>query len=139
MRSKHPREYRASTLIRGMVLSALLLWAAAGIFAAWIGGFPASALVSIAFFVLFFLGFAAYFWRMSCVVDEHGVTIRGALDQEHLAWEDIEQVRDSQLPLGGYWITTKRGVFVLNTFIQEREQLLDIIVARAGLFPEAAH
>lgn len=124
-------------MIRVAVLMALLAWLGIGCLAAAAGGMPLYAFLSIAFFVLFFLVFVFYYWSMAYVVDEYGVTIRGATDFSHFPWEDIVNVRWSEIPLGGYYITTKRGSFVLSSFIRGREKLVELIIARAGLFPLA--
>jgi hypothetical protein len=66
------------------------------------------------------------------------VTYRGATEFEHFSWEEILHVRWSDIPLGGYLISTKRGDFVLSMFVTGRERLVEMIIAKAGLFPEAA-
>lgn len=129
------QEFRASWLIRVAVLLALVIWLGIGLIAAAAGGMPMYAFVSIAFFVAFFLVFVFYYWSMAYVVDEYGVTVRGATEFAHFPWEDIVHVKWSQIPLGGYYITTKRGGFVLSNFIRGRERLVELIIARAGLFP----
>lgn len=120
------------------MLVALLAWIAIGGIALVTHTVPLAAVLSIAFFVLFFLVFVAYYWSMAYVVDEYGVTYRGATEFEHFSWEEIQHVRWSDIPLGGYLISTKRGDFVLSTFIKGRERLVEMIIAKAGLFPEAA-
>lgn len=134
-RLRKPVEFRASWIIRVAVLLALIAWLAIGIAAALAGGMPLYAFASIGFFVAFFLTFVFYYWSMAYVVDEYGVTYRGATEFAHFPWEDIVQVRNSEVPLGGYYIATKRGGFVLSNFIRGREQLVETIIARAGLFP----
>ena len=132
------QEFRINWPIKLSVLVALLCWIAIGGIAFLTGDIPLAAALSIAFFVLFFLVFVAYYWSMAYVVDEYGVTYRGATEFEHFSWEDIVNVRWSEVPLGGYLVSTKKGDFVLSTFIKGREKLVELIVARAGLFPEAA-
>lgn len=134
-RGRGPEEFRASWLIRVAVLSALVLWLLAGALALVAGAASGQVMVSIAFFVLFFLVFVFYYWSMAYVVDEYGVTYRGATEFQHFPWEEIIHVRGSEIPLGGYYVATKRGGFVLSNFVRGREQLLETIVARAGLFP----
>jgi hypothetical protein len=134
-RGRPAAEFRASLGIRLTVLSALLLWVVVGLAGAIFDALPAQAFASIGFFVLFFSGFVAYYWSMAYVVDEYGVTYRGATEFIHFPWEEIENVRDSDLPLGGYYVTTKAGGFVLNKFVRGRDELRDLIIARAGLFP----
>lgn len=128
-------EFKASFAIRVAVVAALLVWLGVGILGVWVE-VPASSLLAVAFFVTFFLGFAAHYGSMAYVLDEYGVTVRGATEFSHYPWEDIVNVRDSELPLGGYVVSTKGGAFVLSTFVHDRKLLLDTIVARAGLFPE---
>ena len=101
-------------------------------------GVPIGAALSIAFFVLFFLIFVAYFWSMAYVVDEYGVTYRGATEFEHFSWEEILHVRSSMMPLEGYLISTKRGDFVLSTFVRGRERLVETIIDKANLVPDPA-
>ncbi len=138
MRRGHkPQEFRAAWPIRIGVLGALVAWMAVGVAALLSGAGTAAALVSVCFFVAFFLLHVFYYWSMTYVVDEYGVTYRGATAFEHFAWEDIVQVRESELPLGGDFVATTRGGFVLSSFVDQRERLLELIVARAGLFPSA--
>lgn len=137
-RLRTAEEFRASWGIRLTVLLALLMWMSVGLAGAAFGSLPPQAFASIAFFVLFFSGFVAYYWSMAYVVDEYGVTYRGVSEFIHFPWEEIENVRDSELPLGGYYVTTKAGGFVLNKFVRGREELRDLIIARAGLFPVAS-
>lgn len=132
-RERH--EFRATGLIRWPVLLALILWVGVGALAALSPEMPASTLVSVAFFVVFFLGFVTHYWRMAYVVDEYGVTYRGATDFVHVAWEDINEVRDSEMPLGGHYVSARGGGFVLSSFVRGHDKLLELIVARAGLFP----
>lgn len=98
---------------------------------------PPNALWGIGFFITFFLVFAMYYWRMVYVVDETGVTVAGATDCTHFPWETIESVRRSDFPLGGWEVSTNQGVFVLDRFVGHHARLLDVIVARAGLFEGA--
>lgn len=121
--------------MRAAALGALLLWLAVAALAVSLDGVPGHAYVSIAFFVAFFLVCVAYYFNMAYVVDEYGVTYRGATDFDHFPWEDIVQVDGSDVPLGGYFVTTKHGVFVLSSFIKGHRALVDLIVARAGLLP----
>ena len=53
----------------------------------------------------------------------------------HFDWEDIVKVDGSNVPLGGYCVTTTQGVFVLSSFIKGHEALAELIAARAGLMP----
>lgn len=138
IRRGQQQEFRANWAIKLAVLVALLAWLAIGVIALINDAVPLAAVLSIAFFVLFFLVFVAYYWSMAYVVDEYGVTYRGATEFEHFSWEDIQNVRWSEIPLGGYLISTTRGDFVLSTFIKGRERLVEMIIAKAGLFPEAA-
>lgn len=138
--ARQPDVFRASWWIRGGVLGALGAWLTLGAWALLSQTLPARSLWGIAFFVLFFLVFAAYYWRMRYVVDERGVTVRGApvrgsYGRGHFPWESIESVRRSTVPLGGWEVTTAEGIFVLDVFVGRRSRLLDVIVARAGLFP----
>ena len=112
-----------------------MLWLGLGAFIAVSDLLPASTLLSVGFFVVFFTGFVAYYWSMAYVVDEYGVTYRGATEFVHIGWEEISGVRDSELPLGGAYVSTERGGLVLSQFVRGREKLVELIVARAGLFP----
>ena len=124
-------EFRASWWIRGSVLFALILWLSLGVWATFWGALPTRSLAAIAFFIIFFVGFASYYWGMTYIVDERGLTVRG----HHFPWEVIESVQKSPLPLVGWEVTTAKGNFVLDTFVRRRALLLDVIIARAGLFP----
>ena len=117
-----------------VALAALVVWLIAAVLAAWYA-LPVYTYASIAFFIIYFCMFVAHYWQMAYVVDEYGVTVRGPTDFNHFAWEDIEHVRSSEIPLGGYYVTTKDGGFVLSSFVIGRDRLVDMIVARAGLFP----
>ena len=128
------QEFRAHWLIRAVALGALGVWLAAAVLAA-IFALPLRTFAAIAFFIVFFFAFVAHYWRMAYVVDEYGVTVRGPTDFNHFPWEDIEHVRRSEIPLGGHYISTKNGGFVLSGFVDGRQRLLDMIVTRAGLFP----
>ncbi|CAN0586418.1 unnamed protein product [Laminaria digitata] len=132
-RERH--EFRISWMIRWSVLTALIGWLVMGAFVAWHDEMPAKTLLSVGFFVAFFAAFVSYYWRMTYVVDEHGVTYRGATDVVHIPWEDINEVKDSELPLGGAYVHSQGGRLVLSHFVRGHAQLVDIIVARAGLFP----
>lgn len=129
--------FRASWWIRVGVLLALGLWTAVGAWAIAFAALPVESLLAIGFFVAFFVVFALYYWRMVYVVDETGVTVRSGTDRTHFPWESIESVRRSPLPLAGWEVSTARGSFVLDVFVGHRARLLDVIVARAGLFPSA--
>ena len=96
---------------------------------------PPQTLVSVGFFVVFFTGFVAYYWSMAYIVDEYGVTYRGATDFVHIPWDEINAVRNSELPLGGAYVSSGRGGLVLCQFVRGHAKLVDLIVARAGLFP----
>lgn len=122
-------------MIRIVAALALTVWLIAGVLAAWYA-LPLYTYASIAFFVVYFWVFVLHYWKMAYVVDEFGVTIRRSHDVDHhVAWEDIERVEASDIPLGGYYVSTKEGGFVLSTFVEGRERLLEMIIARAGLFP----
>ncbi|MCK6552895.1 hypothetical protein L6R52_44135 [Myxococcota bacterium] len=138
MRRREVREFRASWIIRAAVLAALVLWLAVGVAAIAVGPLPSYAIVSIAFFVLFFLVFVTYYFSMAVVVHEYGVTCRGATEFEHFDWEDIVHIRGLGVPLGGYYVATKTGGFALSSFLQSHEALVELIAARAGLMPERA-
>lgn len=138
MRRRESKEFRASWLIRGPVLAALVAWLAVGCLAATIGNMPSYAFLSIAFFVLFFLVFVTYYFSMTYVVHEYGVTYRGATEFEHFDWEEIVHIHGTGIPLGGYYVMTKTGGFVLSSFIKGHETLVELIAARAGLMPERA-
>ena len=133
-RGRPAEEFRAHLVIRLLVLAALIVWLLAAVVAA-IYDLPLYTYVSIAFFIVYFCAFVAHYWQMAYVIDEYGVTIRGPLDFSHFPWEDIEHVRSSSIPLGGHYVSTKDGGFVLSSFVTGRERLLDAIVTRAGLFP----
>ena len=133
-RGRPAQEFRASLTIRVVALVALCVWLLAAVLAA-IYDLPLYTYVSIAFFVVYFLAFVAHYWQMAYVVDEYGVTVRGPTDFTHFAWEDIEQVESSDIPLGGHYVSTKQGGFVLSSFVMGRDRLLEMIIARAGLFP----
>lgn len=132
---KERHEFRITGLVRWTVLGALLVWLALGVVVALSDAIPAKTLLSIGFFVAFFAGFVTYYWSMAYVVDEHGVTYRGATDVVHIPWEDIDEVRDSEMPLGGAYVDSRYGRLSLSSFVRGHEKLVDIIVARAGLFP----
>lgn len=137
-RQRH--EFRASWWIRAVVLVALAIWVTLGTWGLWARALPTQSLITIGFFVAFFVVFATYYWRMRYVVDDTGVTVRsgpvrGGYGRGHFPWETIESVRRSAVPLGGWEVSTARGMFVLDVFVGQRARLLDVIVARAGLFP----
>lgn len=135
MRRRDIREFRASWLIRAPVLAALVVWVLVGMLAVLVDNMPTYTFASIAFFVAFFLVFVAYYFNMTYVVHEYGVTYRGATEFEHFDWEEIVNIHGSDLPLGGYYVTTKTGGFVLSSFIKGHETLVELIAARAGLLP----
>jgi hypothetical protein len=138
MRRREIREFRASWLIRAPVLAAFVVWVTVGIVAALVGNMPVYAFVSIAFFVLFFLVFVAYYFSMTYVVHEYGVTYRGATEFEHFDWEEIVHIHGTGVPLGGYYVATRTGGFVLSSFVKGHETLVELIAARAGLMPVRA-
>lgn len=135
MTRREVREFRASWLIRAPVLGALVVWLLVGGVAAFIEGMPSYAFASIAFFVAFFLVFVAYYFSMAFVVHEYGVTYRGATEFEHFDWDEIIQINGTGVPLGGYYVTTKSGGFVLSSFVEGHDALVQLIAARAGLMP----
>ena len=92
--------------------------------------------MGVVFFVLFFAMFCTYYWSMRYVVDESGITYRSPTQRRFFRWEDVLQVKASDFPLGGYLVTTRRGGFVLSMFVGGRDRLCELIVARAGLWPE---
>lgn len=133
-RQRH--EFRAAWPIRFAVLAALFVWVAAGVATVTAPEWTWGSLGGVLFFVMFFATFCAYYWSMRYVVDESGITYRSPTQRRFFRWEDILQVKTSEFPLGGYWVTTRRGGFVLSMFVGQRDRLHDLIVARAGLFPE---
>ncbi len=135
-RIRELKVFRASLGIRLAVLVALAMWLSVFFITAFIGGVPTHVFVSIAFFILFFLVFVAYYFSMTYVVDEYGVTYRGATEFEHFDWEETLRVDGSRVPLGGYYVTTTHGSFVLSRFLQGHEALAELIIARAGLMPQ---
>jgi Na+-driven multidrug efflux pump len=98
-------------------------------------GVPGHAFASILFFIAFFVVFVAYYFSMAYVVNEDGLVYRGATDFQHFEWEDILQVDSIDMPLGGYYVTTKQGSFVLSSFVAGHRKLVDMIVTRANLVP----
>ncbi len=136
--ARRRHEFRAALWVRLAVIGALAFWASLGAWALAFDALPARATIGIAFFVLLFAGFALRYGRMAYVVDDSGVTVRGATGGEHFPWEGIERVRAPTLPLAGWEVRTDRGMFVLDAFVGGRAQLIDVIVARTGLFPDAA-
>lgn len=128
-------EFRARGLIRWTLLAAIASWVGLGTYGLYLQALPAEAILSVGFFVTFFIAFARYYWRMGYVVDTDGVTYRGAAQAIHIAWDDIKTLHDSANPLGGYRVETKYGPFVLSHLVYEHKKLADLIVARAGLFP----
>lgn len=129
--------FRAAWPIRIAVAAALLIWLAAAVLILSTPEWTWSSLAGVLFFVLFFSLFSAHYWSMRYDVDESGITYRGPTRERFFRWEDILQVKTSDFPLGGYWVSTRRGGFVLSMFVAHRHRLHDLIVARAGLFPEA--
>jgi hypothetical protein len=130
-------EFRASWLVRAAVLAALVLWVAVGVLAVFDSNTPPHIFIAIAFFVLFFVVFVAYYFSMTFIVNEYGVVYRGATEFMQVDWEDIVQVDGSPVPLGGYYVTTTRGGFVLSAFVKGHERLAELIIAKAGLMPLA--
>lgn len=131
------QEFRASWLIRGAVLFALAVWVLVLVTALLVGA-PAQAYGGIAFFLLFFLTFVAYYFSMSFTVHEYGLTYRGATEFMHVDWDEIVKVEISNLPLGGWWVTTKDGGFMLSSFLDDAAALAELVAARAGLMPQRA-
>lgn len=129
------REFRTALPIRVAALGSLVIWTAVALFAASLDGVPASAFWAIAFFIVFFFVCVTYYFNLAYVVHEYGVTYRGATEFDHFDWDEIMQVDPSDVPLGGYSVTTTRGVFFLNSFVKEHEALAELIIARAGLMP----
>ena len=132
------KEFRASLLVRAAAICALLIWVLVGLYAASLEGIPHHIFASIAFFVAFFVVCVTYYSNMAYVVHEYGVTYRGATEFDHFDWEDIVQVDNPTHPLGGYYVITTHGVFVLNYFIRGHQALAELIIARAGLMPTRA-
>lgn len=121
--------------MRITVLVAFVFWLA-GATLSVVGRLPNYAIASAAFFVVFFLVFVAYYWSMAFVIDEYGVTYRGATEFEHFDWDEIIHLQSSEIPLGGYYVTTRSGGgFVLSGFIRQHRELAELIAARAGLMP----
>jgi hypothetical protein len=131
------QEFRASVAIRAAVLVALAIWL--GVLATAVAvDAPARAYGGIAFFLLFFLVFVAYYFSMSFTVHEYGLTYRGATEFMHVDWDEIVKVELSKLPLGGWYVTTKSGGFVLSSFLKDAAALAELVAARAGLMPQRA-
>lgn len=131
------QEFRASLAIRAAVLVALAVWVAVLVTAVAVGA-PAQAFLGIAFFLLFFLVFVAYYFSMSYTVHEYGLTYRGATEFMHVDWDEIVKVELSHVPLGGWWVTTKSGGFLLSSFLDDAAALAELVAARAGLMPQRA-
>lgn len=131
---KRRQEFKALLPVRLAVLLAAVIWFGVTVVTFWLDSVPATTPLIALAFLLFFLGYTAHFWSMRYVVDEYGVTCLGATEFEHYPWEDIIQVRDADLPLGGWVVTTRRGGFIVSSFVARLDRLVDVIVARAGLF-----
>lgn len=134
---KERHVFRAAWPIRIAVLAALIVWLVAGVATLTAPDWTWNSLLGVVFFVLFFAMFCAYYWSMRYVVDERGITYRSPTQRRFFRWEDILQVKTSEVPLGGYWVATRRGGFVLSMFVGHRDRLRELIVARAGLWPES--
>ena len=65
-----------------MTLGALALWCAVGSWALLTGSVPTATLAGIGFFVAFFVIFTRYYWAMTYVVDDTGVTVRRGMAGE---------------------------------------------------------
>jgi len=135
---KERHVFRAAWPIRLAVAAALVLWVGVGVLTLSSGAWRWSSLAGVAFFVAFFAVFSAYYWSIRYIVDDRGIRYQGPTHQRFVRWEDILQVTTSEVPLGGYWVSTRRGGFVLSMFVGGRDRLHELIVARAGLFPETA-
>lgn len=135
MRRDAQREFRPSWVVRSAVLGALAVWCAIGVLALALDGVAESALAGIAFFVAFFVVCTAHYFSHAFVVSEYGVTVRGATDFDHYEWDEIVTVRGGATPLGGYVVTTTRGVLVVDASVEAHDDLAELIVTRAGLMP----
>ena len=127
--------FRASWAVRAAVLASLVAWLSVGALAATLDGVPFHAFAAIGFFVGFFVLCVSYYFNLAYVAHEYGITYRGATEFDHFDWDEIEHIEPSMILLGGYTVTTKRGVFVLNRWITGYDDLVEMIIARAGLFP----
>jgi len=129
------REFRVSWALRAALLAALAIWLGLAVVAATLDEVPAHVFAGISFFVAFFVLCVRYYFRLSYVVDDAGLTYRGASALFHFGWDEIERVEESEILLGGSTVTTKHGQVVLNRFVHGYADLVEVIVARAGLFP----
>ncbi len=129
--------FRAALAVRLATALALIHWVVVlGMVLAGPDIWSVQTFASVGFFILFFGVLTTYYWSMRYEADDVGLTYRGPTQRTSYAWEDIQRVDRSAIPLGGYWVSTKRGGFVLSTFIGHGDRLRDLIVTRAGLFPE---
>ncbi|MGF1509197.1 MAG: hypothetical protein ACFB9M_06800 [Myxococcota bacterium] len=127
-------EFRAGWTIRIAVLMALVVWTFVAIVGVLGGELPLSERATALVFAIFFFGCSTYYWCMTYVVDEYGLTYHGATAFQHVPWEDIIHLEHSNLPFGGWIVATRRGGLILSNFIHRQDTLRAVIVARAGLF-----
>lgn len=135
-RDKIERVFRIMWPIRAACLASITFW---GFLAYQSYGLPElqlSQLIIIVSFMAFFALTLSYYSNLSYVTDEHGIEFVTHNSSQKISWHDIEKIAPSIVPTGGHIITTKRGKYVINGFVKGHQRLVELVITRAGLFPE---
>ena len=130
-----PKIFRIKWPIRLACILALLSWVSIALVALTSRDLPFSIFAAIAFFVSFFVFCVSYYSKLHYVINEYGIILMSTGFVSQFDWSEIEKIEPSRIPSGGYIVTTERGGFVVNGFIDGQKALVDLIIARAGLFP----
>ena len=121
--------------IRAACAFALVTWFGIAAVALTSEGLPIAIFAAIAFFIAFFVFYARYYFKLRYVINEYGIILMQPGLIAQIDWDEIEKIEHSGIPSGGYILTTQCGGFVLNGFIEGNQALVDLIITKAGLFP----
>ena len=135
-RSKVEKVFRIMWAIRAACLASITFW---GFLAYQSYGLPdlkISQLVVILSFIAFFALTLSYYSNLSYVTDEYGIEFVTHKSSHKINWHEIEKISPSIVPTGGHIVTTKSGQYVINGFVKGHRMLVDLVITRAGLFPE---
>jgi hypothetical protein len=135
METARPRIYRPRAVLVLALAGAGLFWLAmfvglwplrsqVGLFTVW-GCFA---------FVVFFALLWAYHAAMRIELDEAGITYRGLVKRLRVGFEDVVKVDVNRtLALTLYLVLTRKGLILFSSHFKAHRELLEQLVARAGL------
>jgi len=123
--------YRYTLLIRLPVLAASAFWTAAAVLLVLGGEDRPHIYAGVAFFILFFLGSSALYWRTAIRTDAAGIEYRGPLRRIRAPWAQVRQVNVYSGVFREYQVTTDQGGFSFTGLLARHRALIAEIALQA--------